>query len=121
MKNFFAALGLLLLAALMTVGNPASTYADHQGDDIWTLVIVEWDDEGNAALSETYGARDYESYDECLIRGTALHTYIVTFQPRMKAGLYCAHIEDNFDEILEDFIRDMAKYFLPADQEGQKV
>ena len=116
MKYLIAMLAILLLAAQglfaalpAFAGHPLE---DNWSDSPWVLTVIEWQPDGSAALSETFGQVDYATERLCQSRGEALVEYMNAYMPDMQALVSCIHLEGaTMDAAIEQMILKFNPYF----------
>ena len=111
-KFLSAVIAVMLFAAFVT----DQARADHDmGVTPFTLVVIEWQDDGSAALHEVYGPTPYANSQTCAMRSDALNSYIAETEPETRYVTACIHTLPGFTvmDVVRMIIRDYSGYFPP--------
>jgi hypothetical protein len=106
---------MAVIAVLMLTAFANDALADHDDAEPYTLTVIEWDDDGNGAIHDVYGPRDYFDNDGsiCMERAMALGDYILSYDPNVRLVVACVHLNGTqpFDEFVQEFIDSYSAFF----------
>lgn len=110
LRNFLIAVAIVFFG--MALGNAA--LANHDTDTPVWLVVVDWDDRGNAFIEQNFEPFAFANLFICTMMGKRQADMIGILEPERRFLSVCLHPEtETLEQIIASIMKEFSKFFPP--------